>query len=198
MGLSIHYSGSFKNGASLSEMIEEVKDVAEIYNWDYTIFDEQFPNDTFSNSAHNQHIYGISFTPDNCETIPITFLSNRRMSSLIHLKFYGEANDKSEQEYLYMLSVKTQYAGIEIHKLIIHFLRYLSKKYFQNFELIDEGKYWETGDEKLLQNIFNEYTNLLNSFSSAIENYPMNTGESFVNYFERLMKLIQNKKKNID
>ena len=31
MGLSIHYSGSFKKEASLETMIEEVKDIAEIY-----------------------------------------------------------------------------------------------------------------------------------------------------------------------
>ena len=37
MGLSIHYSGSFNNSGSLSEMIEEVKDIAEVFKWKYNI-----------------------------------------------------------------------------------------------------------------------------------------------------------------
>ena len=42
MGLSIHYSGSFNRGASLIEMIEEVKDIAEIYKWKSTTMEEHF------------------------------------------------------------------------------------------------------------------------------------------------------------
>ncbi len=197
MGLSIHYSGRFKNGSLLLEMIEEVKDVAEIYNWKYFIFDEKFPDETFPVESYNQNIYGISFTPNNCETVSLTFLSNGRMSNLVHLKFFGDSDNKTEQDYLYMLSTKTQFAGIETHKLIIHFFHYLDNKYFENFELIDEGKYWETGDEKLLKNIFIEYTDMLNTFSSALEDYPRNADENFENYFERLLLNIRNKKKNI-
>ena len=44
MGLSIHYSGSFRNGASLSEMIEEVRDIVEVYEWEYSIFEKQINN----------------------------------------------------------------------------------------------------------------------------------------------------------
>ena len=44
MGLSIHYSGSFRNGASLSEMIEEVRDIVEVYDWEYLIFEKQINN----------------------------------------------------------------------------------------------------------------------------------------------------------
>ncbi len=196
MGLSIHYSGSFKNGASLSEMIEEVKDIAEVYKWKYAIYEEQFSENTFDKNSYNQHIYGISFTPPNCETISLSFLSNGKMSSPDHLEFFGKSVNKSEQNYLYSLSVKTQYAGVEVHKIIIHLFQYLDKKYFQDFNVIDEGKYWETRDEKLLQKIFIRYTDLLQNFSSAIESYPMNAGEKFENYFERLLKQIQNKKTN--
>ena len=87
-----------------------------------------------------------------------------------------------------MLSVKTQYAGIEIHKLIIHLLKYLDQKYFQNFTVSDEGKYWETLDEKLLQDIFKRYTDLTESFISSLQRYPINSGESFEAYFKRVLK----------
>ncbi len=33
MGLTLHYSGKISKDASLPGLIEEVKDIAEIYNW---------------------------------------------------------------------------------------------------------------------------------------------------------------------
>lgn len=37
MGLSIHYSGKFNKNASLSDLITEVKDIAETLKWNYKI-----------------------------------------------------------------------------------------------------------------------------------------------------------------
>ncbi len=195
MGLSFHYNGRFNAGASLAAMIEEVKEIAEIYKWPYTVFEDEFPANSIGKTGYNQNIYGISFTPPNCETINLCFLSNRRMSSALHLKFYGNSKNKAEAQYLYMLSVKTQYAGMEIHKLIIHLLKYLDGKYLQDFTVDDEGEYWETGDEKLLEDAFLRYNNLMKNFISSIENFPIRSGESFEDYFERLLKQLHEKHK---
>ena len=194
MGLSFHYNGSIANPDLLPELIGEIEDIAKIHNWKYFIFDRQFPEDTFGKPEYNQDIYGICFTPPECETIDICFLSNGRMSSITNLKFFGKANDQAEQPYLYMLSVKTQYAGIELHQFVIHLFRYLSNKYFANFNMIDEGSYWETNDLALLQSTFKRYTNLINGFTSALEYIPIQTGETIENYLERLLKLIHDKK----
>jgi hypothetical protein len=193
MGLSIHYRGSFNAAASLKAMIEEVKDIAEIYKWEYTIYKDKFPVNSIGKTAYSQHIYGIHFTPPDCETICLTFLSNGKMSSSSHLKFYGNSTNKVEAEYLYMLSVKTQYAGFETHKLIIHLLKYLSGKYLKDFTVNDDGRYWETGDEKLLLDTFKSYTDLIENFTSSIENFPGKPGESFEAYFKRLLKQIHKK-----
>jgi hypothetical protein len=195
MGLSIHYWGSFNSKASLHAMIEEVKDIAEIYKWRYNVYGDEFPEDSPGKAEYTQNIYGISFTPPECETVWLCFLSNGRMSSPSHLQFFGNSKNKEEEGYLYILSVKTQYAGIEIHKLIIHLLKYLSGKYLQDFTLNDEGEYWETGDEKLLQDAFKRYTDLIENFASSLENYPIKSGESFEAYFERLMKQIHERYK---
>ena len=191
MGLSIHYSGRFNPAASLKAMIEEVKDIATIYKWDYFVFDNEFPADSLGKTTYNQHIYGICFTPPECETVDLCFLSNGRMSCAVNLKFYGNSSNKEEAAYLYMLSTKTQYAGIQIHKLVIHLLKFISKKYLLDFTLSDEGEYWETGDEKLLEENFKRYTSLINGFVSSVQNYPIEPGESFEAYFERLMEHIQ-------
>ena len=194
MGLSIHYNGRFNNQASLSEMIDEVKDVAGIYHWKYHIYETVFPDNTFDDDSYNDLIYGISFVPPESEPVFLCFLCNRRMSSPDHLIFFGNSEDEMYKKYLYMLSCKTQYAGSDVHKLIIHFLKYLSKKYLQEFEVVDEGYYWETGDEKLLETTFKKYTDLINSFGSALENIPLNSGETFEEYFERIMRIVQSKR----
>ncbi|RLD26927.1 MAG: hypothetical protein DRI54_01955 [Bacteroidetes bacterium] len=193
MGLSIHYTGCFTNAELLPQMIEEVKDIAEIYHWEYQIFESEFQDIDFKKSSYGQKIYGISFKPPDCETVSLTFLSNGRMSSVPNLKFYGNSVDPSEQKYLYMLSVKTQYAGIGVHKVIIHLLKYLDEKYFQDLEVIDEGQYWETGDDQLLQQIFDRYNKMMDNFASALENSPISASENYEDYFERLIKYIQNR-----
>jgi len=194
MGLSIQYNGEFKKGASLSSMIEEVKDVAELHNWEYHILEDSFDEQVFGKKEHNQDLFGICFTPPECETVFITFLSNGRMSNAMLLNLYGESKDEKEQEYLYINFVKTQYVGIEIHKLIIHLFKYLNEKYFMNFTMQDEGEYWETGDEKLLQKNFKRYTDLIDGFANATEIFPMEEGEDYVAYFSRLAKRIQKKR----
>lgn len=195
MGLTIHYSGRFNEYASLSEMIEEVTDIAEIYNWTYHVYEKHFPYENLSNTEYNDRIYGISFTPPECETINLCFLSNGRMSSAPNLKFFGNSTDEEYKKYLYMLSVKTQFAGSDTHKLIIHLLKYLNKKYFTEFEVIDEGNYWETEDEKLLEETFKRYNELLDSVGAALENIPLKSEETFEEYFSRIMKIIQDKRK---
>jgi hypothetical protein len=196
MGLSIHYSGKFNPTSSLSDMIEEVKDIAELYKWKFRIFETEFTAGETGEAEYNQQIYGICFTPPECETVWMSFLSNGKMSSPMHLDFFGKKENQEEQPYLYMLSTKTQYAGIEIHKLIIHLLKYLEGKYFHELRVMDEGHYWETGDEKLLEETFKKYTELIESFASSIEIYPVNPGESYEAYFKRLMlKIHQSRKK---
>jgi hypothetical protein len=194
MGLSIHYSGSFKNDSSLEAMIEEVKDIAEVYDWKYTIHNTHFPENTFGKLDYDGELYGISFTPPNSETISLTFLSNGKMCGGSNLLFFSDTLNEKDNAYLYMLSTKTQFAGSTIHKIIIHLLKHLSHKYFQDFKLIDEGAYWETGDEMVLENKFKIYTALLDSFSDSVSKYPKYKTESFTQYFERILKMIDNKR----
>ena len=195
MGLSFHYSGRIADRENLPDLIEEVEEIAKVFQWKYFVFDRQFSEDTIGKPEYNQRIYGICFTPPNCETVDICFLSNGRMSSPAHLKFFGKTDDQDESKYLYMLSVKTQYAGIETHQMIIQLFRYLDKKYFADFAMSDEGQYWETNDEALLKTTFKSYTDLINGFTSAIETIPIGADENLESYFERLMNLLNDKRK---
>lgn len=194
MGLSIHYNGKFSRTASLSKMIGEVRDIVEARNWKYHVFETEFPDDPVSEEDYNDEIYGISFSPPGCETVSICFLSNRRMSDIVMLRFWGKSSDTPNGEYLYMLAVKTQYAGEETHKFIVELFRYLKNQgYFEKFEMSDEGQYWETKDENLLHDTFTKYNMLLDNFAIALESIPIKKGESFEKYFMRIIERIQNK-----
>ncbi len=193
MGLSFHYSGSIARPELLPELIDEVRDIAKVHHWDVHEFEREFPEGAFGKDEFNQDVYGVVFSPPECEPVWICFLSNGRISSPMHLQFWGEAKEPPESEYLYMISVKTQYAGIEIHQFVIDLFRYLSEKYFSSFELKDEGEYWETNDIEVLKANFNKYTSLMNSFTSALEIIPKVSGESLEEYFLRLMKMIRDR-----
>jgi len=125
MGLTINYTGNFNPSASLSKMIEEVKDIAEIYKWKYHIFETKFPKDNFDDKNFNEEIYGISFSPPNCEPVLLCFLSNGRMANPFMFQHWLKSKAKNDEHLIYWNFTKTQYAGIEIHKQIIHLLKYL-------------------------------------------------------------------------
>jgi phage pi2 protein 07 len=193
MGLSIHYSGRFGNPDLLQAMIEEVEDIVKVYKWRYHIYHTQFPTAGFTSNGHDGKVYGISFTPPECETVTVCFLSNGRMSCSSLLEFYGDSNDEKSQEYLYMPSVKTQYAGWQTHLFILKLLKYITAKYFVEFKMQDEGDYWETSNEELLKQNFSRYNKMLDSVCIAFESFPVKEGETMEEYIERMMEFVNRK-----
>lgn len=186
MGLSIHYSGSFNPSSSLTEMIEEVKEFAETMKWKHYVLDDCFPEKFYEGDDIDKNLYGICFAPPESETVSICFLSNGRMSSPLNLAAWGNSNEGIENGCLYMVAVKTQYAGPEVHIQIIKLLKYLEKKYFIDFTVSDEGHYWETGDENLLRETFRKYNDYIDSFAFGLENFPKNEGENLEDFIVRI------------
>ena len=195
MGLSIHYNGHIKEAKLLPSLIEEVKDVSETYGWKYHIYEEIFPNEELTNKMSLNHVFGISFTPSNCETLSLTFLNTGIMVCPARLTFFGNSQNEEEKAFVYTVSVKTQYGGVVLHQFIIHFLKYLNSKYFKDFSVSDESDYWETGDEQRMRSQFKNYDTLLDNFSLALETFPIDDRESMIDYINRLVKNIHDLKK---
>jgi len=192
MGLSFHYKGILKNPESLKKMIEEVTDICKANKWEFAIFEDTFPNNTFTLIPNSDKIYGLFFTPPKCETVHLTFLSNGKLCAAHNLQLNKNVENLEDDIYLYFLSVKTQYCGAAIHKILISVFDYLNKNYFEEFEFTDEGQYWETRDEKLLEETFNRYSNLINSFESVLEHIPVLEGESIETYILRMAEIVNN------
>jgi len=201
MGVTIHYSGRFNPTASLSEMIEEVEDIAKMQGWEYHVFEREFPDSiggaTLSRTPNRinkkEKLYGIMLSPPHCDPVQLTFLSNGRMCSPASLQCFGDSTDEAEQMFLYMLFTKTQFAGTEAHKLIVGLLRYLSNKYLLDFVVNDEGEYWETGDDALLKQNFGKVGTYIDVTQNMFDGFPIREGESLEQYVERLIGYIMKK-----
>lgn len=184
MGLSIHYSGTIRNISLVEQLIEETTDVCESMHWKYCVIRE--PDD--------EGVNGIMFSPENCEPVFLTFLRNRRMCSPINLKYKASyAANGLDPELIYTTSAKTQFAGPATHIALLKFLKYLKEKYFETFEMDDEGYYWETNDKKILLQRFDEYNYLLNAVGNVLSDIEYKPGETIDSLADRIEEVLKKK-----
>jgi hypothetical protein len=184
MGLSIHYYGQIKQYERIDALITEVSDICQSLNWSNTVIRE--PNADSLN--------GICFAPEGCEPVFLTFLPGGRICSPVNLMNRDIYNgDELDKELLYTTSTKTQYAGFDAHVAVIKLLRYLKEKYFSVFEMMDEGLYWETNDEKVLQSQFDKYEYALNVLTTALSEVKTVPGESAVSLADRIEEMLKKK-----
>ena len=223
MGVSIHYSGRITDKNKLPQLIDEVEEIASVHNWKYNIYEQKFPvNETINLSDHHDgKLYGIDFTPEGSEPVSICFLSNGRMSSIMQLFCRGEfkeektivissanVTDQGELEiqreeetltsadynkYLCKCSTKTQYAGPEMHAMIIGVLRYVSKQYLSDFNLVDESQFWETNDKVLLKENFARNAAIIEGFGCVLAENQRLADEDWDSYIQRIIKAFRSK-----
>jgi len=186
MGLSIHYSGKLRDKSLLPELIIEVKEIAEHYKWPCRMLEIELPETPFDEFDPKQPVFGIVVSPPDCETIYFSFLSNGIMCNPTWVEHCAD-NDENKN-YMYSNHTKTQYAGVEVHQKVILLFRYITKKYFAEFDMLDESKYWETGDEQLMMLNFEKYNTLVNNLELAFRCIPPNDDENTLDYLNRVFK----------
>ncbi len=181
MGLSIHYSGQLKNKEVIPALMTEVTDICNSLGWSPEHLQETATNP----------LTGVYFTPEGCETVFLTFFPDGRMCSPINLMCKDDYVKHGLDPDIYLTaSTKTQFAGIDAHLALLKFLRYLKEKYFESFDLMDEGNYWETGDENILRKQFNRYDSLLNTVADALGSLKKQPGESASSLADRIEEIL--------
>lgn len=158
----------------ISQLTEEVQDVCTAFDWNYQL-------------VNDETLSGISFTPPECETLCLTFLHDKQLACSVRLMYNIEPAT--------VISVKTQFAGMDVHKTVIKLLQYLSAKYFAHFDLQDEGGYWETGDETVLAKKFDVYDGLLNKVQEVLTNFKNEPGETKEELMKRLEEFLKERLK---
>ena len=192
MGLSIYYKGQLKKAASLVKLIEEITDIAKAENWNYFVFENQFHNNSFSNAINDKNLYGIMISPPESEPLCLSFLGNGKMCGILNFNVFQLDKNIGESQ-LYSVATKTQYAGSEIHKKLIMILDYINPKYLSDFECVDEGHFWETRNEKLLEETFEKYTNLISGLTDSFTIFPMLKDETQEAYCIRIAEITYKK-----
>jgi len=196
MGLTIHYHGRIADKQKLPQLIEELEEISKVHGWNYHILEREFPTGDNPEDEHDGNLYGIVFNPPGSEPVSFTFLRNGRMCGPMQLNCWGESTNQKELGYLYMNSTKTQYAGSEIHKMVIGIFRYIVPRFLSDFEMMDEAEYWETKDDKLLAENFRINTELINGFADALSENSKHKGENIESFIERVIREFWEKKKN--
>ncbi len=199
MGLSIHYTGKIKDYALIAAMTTEVEDICKSMNWKYQLFDttksklKPGANRPVKYTPHD--VKGISFTPEESETAFLTFLPDGTLCCPAKLIYYDPATNDLMIE---MVHTKTQFAGPDTHIAMLKLLHYLKEKYFESFELNDEGYYWEKWDEKVLLSQFARYNFILDKVASALADVKLAPGESAESMVDRIEDILKKKFGNED
>jgi hypothetical protein len=194
MGLTIHYSGRMADKQKLPMLIEELEEIAKVHGWNYHIFETKFPLGECQDDDNDGNLYGMCMNPPECEPVAFSFTNNGRMCGPGQFSLWSNSTDETEKKYLYMNFTKTQYAGVEIHKMIIGIFRYVASHYLTDFKMNDEAEYWETGDEKLLVENFRLNTELINSFAETLQTNALREDEDVETYLERIIREFRDKR----
>ena len=160
MGLTISYRGTLRNPNYIELFLEDVADICMEIGWPYM-------------PIHRSDIMptqGIKITPMGSEPIWLTFLANGRMYDPSHFIYttrpYLEVVNEERHNWIF---TKTQYAGVYTHMAIIKFFRYLSAKYFEEFELHDQSQYWETDDVSVCLIRFDAFYEVLDRMADLLD-----------------------------
>ncbi len=191
MGLSIAYTGRLKEAKLLPDLIEEIVDIVKIYDWQYTVFEDKYPEDKFYDTSY-EDAYGIIFSPPKSEPVFLTFLSDGRMIDPFLLKFIKNDEERQQKDKFWVFT-KTQYAGIEVHKVIIRLFKYLSGKYLDDFEMSDDSRYWETDDEAVLQESFERFDFIMDKFAEALDEFDAGETTDKESLVKKLLEYLKNK-----
>jgi hypothetical protein len=198
MGITIAYRGQLKSPELIDKICRELKEIANLMEWEYTILDEDFDKPTDIKLEVNEKgceivghlaLKGIDLNVHkDCSSLSFFFDLNGILSDPIQM-----AEEPVENEDLPFNFVKTQFASPGIHIIIIKLLRYLDRKYFQKFEVIDEGNYWETGDKDLLKEKMEFLSKKMDAFAQALDNswIEIEAGDSDLDILVKIEKILR-------
>lgn len=184
MGLTIFYSGKIRDIALLPEMTEEVQDICDNLRW---ICQPMRPYPEIP-------LQGFQFHPPGSEPVWMTFQKDGLLADPVYhvLRYTPFSRTLPHDEF--SLSTVTQFAGMDAHMAMIKLLRYLSRRYFEYFKLIDESEYWETGDEALCNFHFVEFTRQMNEIAEKLSKLDGQQGLSGDSVLMRLDELLHTRR----
>ncbi|KQS89793.1 hypothetical protein [Chryseobacterium sp. Leaf394] len=133
MGITIHFEGKVKNDENYNLLVRKVIEYSEFQGWNFFEFQNELKK---LERVKNEEDWDYIGTTKGVQVQP-----HKNSEPLI----FEFDKDLYIQEYC-----KTQFSDIETHIKITELLNVITD-YFSNLEIFDESEYWETGNERLLQ-----------------------------------------------
>jgi len=158
MGLSIYYCGQIRDMRLLPALTEEVKDICDDLHW---VSGDLRPQPELP-------LQGFQFHPPGSEPLWLTFREDGVLADPVYYIFKDDTFSPPDPEDEYWLSSVTQFAGMDAHIALMKLVKYLSLKYFVDFELIDESSYWDTGDASICKYHFDEFEKAMDEMAAKL------------------------------
>jgi hypothetical protein len=168
MSISIHLSGRLKEFSLLPELLSDVAATCEAGGWEYDLVHASDP----------YPLEGIWFMPTGCDTISLTFTSDGK---ICHASMPSGGIPDEDGNYIvlaYSSSAGIQGIKAAAHLSLVQLFRKLKEKYFSEFQLIDEGNYWETQNDDELLKHFEEYDQAVKDTDELLKHMRENTNIS--------------------
>jgi len=163
MGITINYQGRLQDPASLPLLTAELQLACQRLGWSYHPIDERIlgtaeryryeadEEDKVQRKVETEpvddHWRGLIIQPPECESLFLTF--NRTGQLLAYESSFQQADTPGRYHVRELMWCKTQFGTIKTHIAICDLLRQV-EPYMAEFEVRDEGEYWESGDVQRL------------------------------------------------
>jgi len=197
MGLTFHYRGKLREATLLPALVEEVEDICQVLGWKIQLFSSVYENNTFVKSSNDPKCDPVILCFDGEGTIWVPWLKDILKANIdggikvitVQLDLtegnkdpiISESNQSFEPNNLvHQVHVKTQDAGSEMHIKVVELLRYLSEKYLKEFELDDEGDYFDTRDISVLDYRNASLHDFIDKFQDLLSDKKINSAEDFI------------------
>jgi len=182
MGVTIHYGGSLKSINLLDNLIDEMVDISDANNWKYRIIDSRKQINVEGNEEL-PHLKGISFGPDEAESIWFTFIESGQLISPM-VAMFQQHEPEQTKDMIHHAFTKTQSAGPDFHIKIVKIMKFVSNKYFSKWNVKDESQYYETENREHLVECMGAIDRSIAALNEAFEVH----GESMSNKSEEEIK----------
>ncbi len=199
MGLAFHYSACIRKQELIKPLVTEVEDICQSMNWEYTLWDKvsefpatSIPKEPGTGDPKSIHLQGILFTPPECETVSLLFTPSGRMTAFPNLlSAESYVVNGLDIDLIYTVSVKTQYAGVDLHIALMNLLKYLEGKYLTDMEVSDEGEYWERMDKNYLAERFAANWAVINAVKDALSNAEFKSDRNADTISDQLLAILR-------
>ena len=178
MGIKIHYKGTLNSKDQVYQLIEEVKDIAQIMSWSYAVLDEDWETQPTAKlvSGKEKGIYiegecglkGIHFrAKEEADPIWLYFNAKGHLTAPFQVALEAEEGYPMGKPWI---ATKTDIGGYENHSAIIKLFRHLQSKFISDLQIKDNAGYWDGNNEEELKNKFSLAENMLAQVDSTLEN----------------------------